>query len=132
MKKTMKTMMALYLGLFLSIGIAAGASAAETTVSGHLRDAFCFLTLGAHGPSHHDCAMGCAKAGIPVLLVQDKTDQYYVLMPSKDKQPLPSTIVDKMEEEVTVTGQEYSKVGEVTRCSTLSFPEYGTCRTSIR
>jgi hypothetical protein len=107
----MKTMMALCLGLFLSIGIAAGASAAETTVTGHLRDSFCFLTMGAHGPSHHDCAMGCAKTGIPVLLVPDKTDQYYVLMPSKDKQLLPSTITDKMEDEVTVTGQEYSKGG---------------------
>jgi hypothetical protein len=107
----MKIVMALCLGLFLSIGGAAGASAAETTVSGHLRDGFCFLTMGAHGPSHHDCAVGCAKAGIPVLLVQEKTDKYYVLMPSKDKQPLPPTIVDKMEDVVTVTGQEYSKGG---------------------
>lgn len=33
----MKTMMVLCLGLSLSIGIAAGASAAETSVTGHLR-----------------------------------------------------------------------------------------------
>lgn len=55
--------------------------------------------------------MACAKAGIPVLLVQDKTDKYYVLMPSKDKQPMPSSVFDEMEDEVTVTGQEYNKGG---------------------
>ena len=67
--------------------------------------------MGAHGSSHHKCAMACAKAGIPVLLVQDKTEKYYVLMPSKDKQRLPSSVFDKMEDEVTVTGQEYNKGG---------------------
>ena len=87
------------------------ALAADTTVTGHLRDSFCFLTMGAHGPSHHDCAVACAKAGIPVLLVEDNTDKYYVLMPSKDKQPLPRDLIDKMEDEVSITGREYSKGG---------------------
>jgi len=90
---------------------ASPAVAAETTVSGHLRDSFCFLTMGAAGSSHHDCAVTCAKAGIPVLLVQDSTNKYFVLMSSNDKQSLPASITDKMEEEVTVTGQEYSKGG---------------------
>jgi hypothetical protein len=107
----MKTMMAVCLGLLLSIGVAAGASAAGTSVTGHLRDSFCFMTMGAHGASHQKCAMGCAKAGIPVLLVQDKTDKYYVLLPPKNAESLPSSVIDKMEDEVTVTGTEYSKGG---------------------
>jgi hypothetical protein len=86
-------------------------AAAETAVSGHLRDSFCFLTMGAHGPSHHDCAVACAKAGIPVLLEQDGNNKYFVLMPPRDKQSLPSSITDKMEQEVTVTGNEYTKGG---------------------
>ncbi len=85
--------------------------AADVSVTGHLRDSFCFLTMGAHGPSHHDCAVTCAKAGIPVLLEQEGTNKYFVLMPPKDKQSLPSSITDKMEEKVTVTGHEYSKGG---------------------
>jgi len=97
--------------LALLFGIAASpAAAAETSVTGHLRDSFCFLTMGADGPSHHDCAVTCAKAGIPVLLEQDKTNKYFVLMPS-NKQSLPSGITDKMEEEVTVTGNRYTKSG---------------------
>jgi hypothetical protein len=105
----MKTMMALSLGLLLSV--AGAAFAADTSVTGHLRDGFCFSTMGAHGPTHKKCAMGCAKAGIPVLLVQDKTEKYYLLLPPKDAEGLPSSVTDKMEDEVTVTGQMYSKGG---------------------
>lgn len=97
--------------LALSGAFAGVALAADATVTGSLRDGFCFLTMGAHGQSHHDCAIACAKQGIPVLLVQDKTDKYYVLMPSKDKQPLPADLINKIEDEVTVTGHEYSKGG---------------------
>jgi hypothetical protein len=51
------------------------------------------------------------KAGIPVLLEQDNTGKYYVLMPPKDKQSLPENLINKMESEVTVTGHQYSKGG---------------------
>jgi hypothetical protein len=107
----MKTMMVLSLGLLLSAAVAGGALAADTAVTGHLRDGLCFVTMGAHGPSHQKCAMGCAKAGIPVLLEQDKSEKFYVLLPPKDGQGLPSSITDKMEDEVTVTGQQYTKGG---------------------
>jgi hypothetical protein len=105
----MKTMMALGLGLLLSV--AGAAFAADTSVTGHLRDGLCYVTMGAHGPSHQKCAMGCAKAGIPVLLVQDNPEKYYVLLPPKDGEGLPSSIISKMEDQVTVTGQQYSKGG---------------------
>lgn len=108
----MKTiMMVLSLGLLVSAAVAGGALAADTAVTGHLRDGLCFVTMGAHGPSHQKCAMGCAKAGIPVLLVEDKTEKYYVLLPPKDGQGLPGSVTDKMENQVTVTGQKYTKGG---------------------
>jgi hypothetical protein len=105
----MRSITAVCLGLLLSIGASTGAFAAQVT--GHLRDSYCFLKMGAHGPSHHDCAMACAKAGIPVLLVEDKTDKYYVLVPPKNKEGMPPDVINKMEDEVTVTGTEYDKGG---------------------
>lgn len=100
------------LGLALSIGGGTILSAADTsTVSGHLRDGFCYTIMGAHGASHHECALKCAKAGIPVLLVEDKTEKAYVLLPPKDDQGLPADVTDKMEQDVTVTGHEYTKNG---------------------
>lgn len=105
----MKTMMALSLGLLMSV--AGTAFAASTSVTGHLRDSFCYGMMGAHGASHQKCAMGCAKAGIPVLLVADKTNKGYILLPPKNDQALPSSVIDKMEDEVTVTGTEFTKDG---------------------
>ncbi len=107
----LKSITACCAGLLLGLGSAGAAFAAPSTVTGHLRDSFCYLTMGAHGSGHHECAMACAKAGIPVLLEQNKTDKYFVLLPPKDKQALPAAVLDKMEDEVTVTGQEYTKGG---------------------
>ena len=108
----MRNLAALSLGLTFSMLISVAAFAADTTsVTGHLRDGFCYSTMGAHGSSHKKCAMGCAKAGIPVLLVEDKTDKHYVVLPPKDDQPLPQSVVSKMEDEVTITGHQYDKGG---------------------
>jgi len=86
--------------------------AAETsTVTGHLRDGFCYTIMGAHGASHRSCAMKCAKAGIPVMLVEDKTDKGYVLLPPKDDSGMPADVISNMEKQVTVTGHEFTKNG---------------------
>ncbi|MGH7915916.1 MAG: hypothetical protein ACREQE_00490 [Candidatus Binataceae bacterium] len=110
-RQVMKKFLLIGAAVVLSGALASSAWAADATVTGHLRDSFCLLTMGAFGPSHHNCAVECAKAGIPVLLVQNKTNKYYVLMPSKDKQSLPADLTSKMEEQVTVSGSEYTKGG---------------------
>jgi hypothetical protein len=42
--------------------------------------------MGANGSSHHDCAVACAKPGIPVMLIEDKSDKAYLLLPAKDRE----------------------------------------------
>jgi hypothetical protein len=103
------------LGLLLSIALcfgAAGVAAAEdTTVKGQLRDSFCWNVAGAQGPSHRACAIACAKKGIPVTLVEDGTNKPYVLLPPKDKQGLPESVISRMEGEASITGTVYTKGG---------------------
>jgi hypothetical protein len=99
------------LGIALSTGLAVSAFAAEKSVTGTLEDSFCYVTAGAHGASHKQCATGCAKKGIPVALVEKGTDKMYILLPPKNDSPLPDSVISKMEDEVTVTGNEYSKGG---------------------
>ncbi len=99
------------LGLLLSSSVASLSFAAETTVTGHLRDSFCYVILGAQGPSHQKCAIACAKKGVPVALVQSGTDKTFILLPPKNARPLPDSVINKMENEVTVTGDEYTKGG---------------------
>ena len=99
------------LGLMLSMGAAGTVLASEKAVTGTLEDSFCFVTMAAHGAGHKKCAAGCAKKGIPVALVETGTDKMYVLLPPKNDSELPADVIDKMESEVTVTGDVYDKGG---------------------
>jgi hypothetical protein len=87
------------------------AEGATTSVTGTLEDSFCWVTMGAHGPSHKKCATECAKKGIPVSLVQTGTGKVYILLPPKNASPLPEDVISHMEDKVTVTGREYTKGG---------------------
>lgn len=108
----MKRLLIAVLGLGLLAGMAGPAlSDTQTSVTGELRDSFCFLRVGASGPSHHECAMQCAKAGIPVTLVQDGTGTFFVLLPPKNKVGIPQSVIDRMEQKVTVTGYAFDKGG---------------------
>jgi hypothetical protein len=92
-------------------GAAIAADGSEQSVTGNLRDSYCYGTMGAKGPGHKQCAIKCASAGIPVLLVEKGTDKSYILLPNKDASPLPQDVIQHMEDQVTVTGKEYSKNG---------------------
>jgi hypothetical protein len=93
------------------LGFAGALLAAEKTVTGTLEDSFCYVTMGAHGSGHKKCATECAKKGIPVSLVEKGGDNMYVLLPPKNDESLPDSVLDKMEDQVTVTGNAFNKGG---------------------
>ena len=101
-------------GLMLATGLAgylfAAGSAPEKSVTGTLEDSYCYGAMGAKGASHKQCAVACVKKGIPVSLVE-ASGNVYILLPAKNDQPLPDGVYSKMEDQVTVTGKEYSKGG---------------------
>lgn len=98
-------------GFVLAVGLTGLAAAAEKSVTGTLEDSFCYVAVGAHGASHKACATTCAKKGIPVALVEQGTDKMYILLPPKNSESLPGGVLRKMEDQVTITGDEYSKSG---------------------
>jgi hypothetical protein len=109
-----KRLAKLGLGLVVTVGVAGIALAADSTstsVTGNLEDAYCYGTMGAKGAGHKQCAIKCASAGIPVTLIEKGTEKSYILLPNKDASALPQTVISRMEDEVTVTGKEYSKNG---------------------
>ncbi len=93
---------------FAGLGYAAGEA---KTVTGEVIDTYCYGTMGAKGESHRQCGIECAKKGIPVGLLEEKTDKVYVLLPAKDKNPIPDTVIDKMGKKVTISGKAYSTGG---------------------
>jgi hypothetical protein len=99
------------LSLIFSAGAIGTVFAAQQAITGTLEDSFCYVTMGAHGPDHKKCATSCAKKGIPVALVEKGTDKMYILLPPKNDIVMPDDVINKMEDEVTVTGDEYDKGG---------------------
>lgn len=75
------------------------------TVRGEVIDTYCYSLAGAKGEGHRQCALECAKKGIPVGLLEDGTNKVYVLLPNKDKSSLPQAVIDNMARKVTITGK---------------------------
>jgi hypothetical protein len=91
--------------------VAFAADGNEKSVTGNLEDAHCYGTMGAKGAGHKACAIKCVSKGIPVTLIESGTEKSYILLPNKDASPLPDSIIQRMEDQVTVTGKEYTKNG---------------------
>jgi hypothetical protein len=83
-------------------------AADSITVKGEIIDTFCYSAMGAKGESHRQCAIDCVKAGIPAGILEDGTNKVFVLLPNKDKSPLPKEVLDKMARKVTIIGKAYS------------------------
>jgi hypothetical protein len=86
-------------------------AAEPVKVTGEIIDTYCFVIMGAKGESHRQCAIDCVKAGIPAGLLEEGTGKVYVLLPNKDKSPLPTAVIDKMAKKVTITGKVYTSGG---------------------
>jgi len=93
------------------MGMAGMASGQEVTIKGELVDSLCYVTMASTGSGHKQCAIDCAKAGIPISIVEDGTDKLYTVLPSKDKTGYPADVISKMGDKVTLKGDLYEKGG---------------------
>src|SRR5208282_943558 len=91
--------------------VAIAADGGEKLVTGNIEDSYCYGTMGAKGAGHKACAIKCVSKGIPATLIESGTEKAYILLPNKDASPLPDSVIQRMEDQVTVTGKEYSKNG---------------------
>jgi hypothetical protein len=112
-RNNMRTFVAAILAIAMSLALRglSLADGTEKSVTGNMRDAFCNTVMDANGPSHKQCAISCAQKGIPVVMVEKGTNKSYILIPPKNDEPLPKDVIDKMEDNVTVTGKVYEKDG---------------------
>jgi len=106
----------LILGLLTALlmvfsGPVQGIAAEAVTVTGEIIDTYCYGLMGAKGASHRECAIDCVKKGIPAGLLEDGTNKVYVLLPNKDRSPLPKAVIEKMAYKVTITGKVYTVGG---------------------
>lgn len=80
-------------------------------IKGELVDSLCYVAMAGKGPGHKQCAMDCAKAGIPVSIVEEGTGKLYTVLPKEDKTGYPASVISKMGEKVTLKGDLYETGG---------------------
>ena len=83
------------------------AGGGEVEIKGELVDSLCYVAMAAKGSGHKQCAMDCAKAGIPISIVEDGTGKLYTVLPKEDKTGYPESVISKMGEKVTLKGDLY-------------------------
>ena len=83
----------------------------EVTIKGELVDSLCYVAMNAKGAGHKQCAIDCAKAGIPISILEDGTGKLYTVLPKEDKTGYPESVIAKMGEQVTLKGDLYENGG---------------------
>ncbi len=92
-------------------GMAGMETGSEVTIKGELVDSLCYVSMASTGSGHKQCAMDCAKAGIPISIVEEGTGKVYTVLPKADKTGYPASVISKMGDKVTLKGDLYEKGG---------------------
>ena len=88
-----------------------GKGVQEMTIKGELVDSLCYVAMAAKGAGHKQCAIDCAKAGIPISMLEDGTGKLYTVLPKEDKTGYPESVIKRMGETVTLKGDLYEQGG---------------------
>jgi hypothetical protein len=75
----------------------------RVTLTGEVVEMWCYLEAGDRGAAKKACATECAKAGNPIALV-DANGNVYVTAGLKSHQSARELLIDRMSEQVTITG----------------------------
>jgi hypothetical protein len=79
-------------------------------ITGHVVDTTCYIAHGGKGSDHLKCAVMCAKAGIPLAILDEGADQIYLPLSTDHTNPN-AKLMDFVEAKVKVTGKLMQKSG---------------------
>lgn len=85
-------------------------SGKPATIAGEIVDTACYLGHNTKGPGHAKCATMCAKAGIPLALLESTTGLLYLPV-SLDHENPNEKLLPFVEKRVKVTGVVMEKGG---------------------
>jgi len=102
------TMLAMYV---ICGVVAARAAEPSTTVNGWVLDSACAFTHNLKKPISSECAVNCAKAGSPLVILTDAGTIYWPIsaeMPAKGQN---ERLMEYAGKRVSVTGKVFTKGG---------------------
>jgi hypothetical protein len=84
----------------------------KVTVTGYVRDTGCFVMRNLSGDSHVECALKCAKNGIPLGIEADNGTYYVAIKPGHPADSANPMLEQYAEKKVTVTGMASEAKGQ--------------------
>ena len=81
------------------------------SVTGEVIDSACYIKMGAKGAGHAECAEACAKAGVPLAILQDGTNNVIWVASNKDAHSVNTDLMPYVAKKVTVTGHYAERGG---------------------
>ncbi len=99
------------LGVSLQLGVAHDAKAEKRTIVGHVVDMACFTGHSSIGDSHRGCATSCAKAGVPLAILDQQSQTLYLPLSKNHHVPANPELMSFVEKDVRVTGMVVEKNG---------------------
>lgn len=111
----MKTLLALPKAVFIVLLVAgACVSAADTptvTIKGYVLDSACAFTKGLEKPISKQCAISCAKAGSPLVILAEDGTIYWPIADTTPSSGQNSKLLPFAGNKVTATGKVYQRGG---------------------
>ncbi len=90
-------------------------AAKEISITGEIIDQKCYITgmMGGKGEEHKQCAIDCIKGGLPVGLLEDKSEKVYTLVPKAPAMKgANDELVQYAAQKVKLTGMAAKKGGQ--------------------
>ncbi len=84
-------------------------AAKAQTIKGTVVDVSCYLRMGAAGGKHKSCGTECAKAGMPLGILDGKT--LYIAGAAKDAKSVNPMLTEFVDEQVEATGKVFERDG---------------------
>src|SRR5262245_13065435 len=110
MQTTSRTLLGIATLFAVSLTTFAQPKGERITVSGEVVDMWCYLEGGDRGAAKKACATACAKGGNPIGILDTKGN-LYVAAGLKDNQSAHTLLVNRMSDDVSVTGIVVKKGG---------------------
>jgi hypothetical protein len=88
--------------------------AKDVTVTGEVIDLKCYIQgmMGGKGEDHKQCAIDCIKGGLPVGILDDKSDKAYLVVPKAGMRGANEELLPFAAQKVKLTGTFAEKGGQ--------------------
>jgi hypothetical protein len=96
--------------LLPALAIAGLLGATDITITGLVIDTGCYISHNTKGPKHVPCATACAKAGVPLAILDESSGAVYLPVAVNHKNQN-AILMPFIEKRVTVTGAAFEKGG---------------------